>query len=63
MAKGFDAVVEDGKLVIKNEGKVRKFVDKVEQITLTASFRVKRGRRCSYAERAVFRLVKDELCC
>lgn len=60
MAKGFDAVVEDGKLVIKNEGKVRKFVDKVEQITFNGKLSREKGQEvliCS--ERAVFRLVKD----
>ncbi|MCL2126168.1 MAG: hypothetical protein FWH33_09315 [Oscillospiraceae bacterium] len=59
-AKGFEADVEGGKLVIKNEGKVPKFVDKVEQITFNGKLSRQKGQEVVICtERCVFRLVKD----
>jgi propionate CoA-transferase len=57
-AKDFESSVENGKLVITSEGKIPKFVDKVEQITFNGKLAREEGREvviCS--ERAVFRLV------
>ena len=59
-AKDFESSVQDGKLVITSEGKIPKFVDKVEQITFNGKLAREEGREviiCS--ERAVFRLVRD----
>ena len=59
-AKDFEASVREGKLVITSEGKIPKFVNRVEQITFNGKLAREEGREiiiCS--ERAVFRLVRD----
>jgi propionate CoA-transferase len=54
---GLEAVVEDGALHIRNEGKVRKFVAEVEQITLSAARAVSQRQDVMYVtERCVFEL-------
>ncbi len=54
--------VEDGALHILNEGKVRKFVDQVEQITFSAARAVEIGQQVIYVtERCVFSLGPDGL--
>jgi len=59
-AKGFESSVEGGKLVITNEGKVPKFVDKVDQITFNGKLSREKGQEVVICtERCVFRLVED----
>ena len=54
---GFDAAVTDGAIDIKKEGKHRKFVDKVSQITFSGAEAAKRGQEVVYVtERCVFQL-------
>ncbi|OOO27703.1 hypothetical protein BS627_02995 [Agrobacterium salinitolerans] len=54
-AGGLDVGTEDGRLIIKNEGKFSKFVPAVEQVTFNAKLAVERGQRVTYVtERAVF---------
>ena len=58
--KDFDSEVKDGKVVIKSEGKVSKFVDKVDQITFNGKLSREKGQEVVICtERCVFRLVKD----
>lgn len=58
--KGFESSIEDGRLVIKNEGKVPKFVGKVDQITFNGKLSRDKGQEVLICtERAVFRLVKE----
>ena len=45
---GFDAAVTDGAIEIKKEGKHRKFVDKVSQITFSGAEAAKRGQEVVY---------------
>ncbi len=53
---GLRVAVDDGQLRIEQEGKHRKLVPRVEQITLNASRAIARGQRILYiTERAVFR--------
>ena len=55
-AGGLEIAVEDGALRIVTEGKVRKFVDAVEQITFSAERAVATGQPVLYVtERCVFR--------
>ena len=54
-AKGLEETIEDGKLVIKQEGKLKKFVKKSLQLTFDANLAVKRGQKLLYiTERCVF---------
>jgi propionate CoA-transferase len=54
---GLDAAVTDGAIEIKKEGKHRKFVDKVSQITFSGAEAAKRGQEVVYVtERCVFQL-------
>lgn len=56
-AGGLKVAVEDGKLRIVSEGRTKKLVDKVQQITFSGSFATKAGQNVLYiTERAVFRL-------
>jgi propionate CoA-transferase len=57
-AGGLEVRVEDGCIVVANEGKARKFLSDVEQITFSGPYSAKRGQRVLYVtERAVFELV------
>ena len=56
-AKGAKIVTGDGNVRIERHGEVRKFVDRVEQITFSGAQARLRGREIFYVtERAVFRL-------
>ena len=56
-AGGLVAVPDAGQLSIEQEGRHRKFVEKVEQITFSGNEALKRGQRVLYVtERAVFQL-------
>ena len=59
-AKDFEASIENGKLTITSEGKVPKFVEKVEQITFNGKLSREKGQEVVICtERCVFKLVKD----
>jgi propionate CoA-transferase len=59
-AKGFDCEVGGGRLTVKSEGAIRKFVPQVEQITFNGSLARESGRTILYVtERAVFELKKE----
>ena len=52
----------EGKLTIQSEGKMRKFVSKVNQITFSAKYAQRTGQQVLYiTERAVFCLKQDGL--
>ena len=54
---GFDATIKDGRLRIKTEGKHKKFVRQVEQITFSGIEAAKRDQEVLYVtERCTFRL-------
>jgi propionate CoA-transferase len=56
-AGGLDVAVEDGRLVIRKDGKAKKFVRLVEQVTFSGKRAVQTGQRVLYVtERCVFRL-------
>ena len=56
---GLQVEVEDGRLRVVNEGKVRKFVAEVEQLSFSAGRSLRLGQEVLYVtERAVFRLVE-----
>ncbi|MDR3230711.1 MAG: 3-oxoacid CoA-transferase [Synergistaceae bacterium] len=59
-ADGLKTKVEGGKLVVTQEGKERKFIDIVEQITFSGVYAAKTGQPVLYiTERAVLELRKD----
>ncbi|KXG76178.1 acyl CoA:acetate/3-ketoacid CoA transferase [Thermotalea metallivorans] len=59
-AGGLEVSTKDGKLVIENEGKVKKFIERVEQITFSGQYAKESKQPVLYiTERAVFEL-KDE---
>lgn len=61
-AGGLKVKVGDGKLTIENEGKAKKFVDAVEQITFSGEYASSIGQTVLYVtERAVFKLTTDGL--
>jgi propionate CoA-transferase len=56
-AGGLDVAVKDGALVIQREGKARKFVKRIEQVTFSGRYAASKGQRVLYVtERCVFRL-------
>ena len=56
-AGGIDAAVQDGILEIRTEGRHRKFVDAVQQVSFNAQYALACGQRVVYvSERAVFEL-------
>lgn len=61
-AGGLKVKIGEGKLTIENEGKAKKFVDTVEQITFSGEYASSIGQTVLYVtERAVFRLTADGL--
>lgn len=54
---GLKIAVEDGKLLISNEGKIKKFLTSVEQISFSGKYANEKGQSILYVtERAVFEL-------
>lgn len=61
-AGGLETALEDGKLKIVNEGRSKKFVSQVEQITFSGKYASKVKQPVLYiTERAVFRLSDEGL--
>ncbi|WP_130862857.1 acyl CoA:acetate/3-ketoacid CoA transferase [Bacilliculturomica massiliensis] len=59
-AGGLKETIEDGRLTVVQEGRQKKFVKTVEQITFSGSYAVKTGQPVLYiTERAVFELRAD----
>jgi len=59
-AGGLKVKVEGGKLTIENEGRAKKFLEHVEQITFSGKYAQKVGQPVMYiTERAVFRLTGE----
>lgn len=58
-AGGLKVAIENGKVVIKQEGKFKKMIPQVPEITFNGSDAIKRGQEVLYiTERAVFRLTE-----
>ena len=61
-AGGLEVAVENGELHILQEGKSRKFMNHVEQITFSGKYAQRLGKDVLYiTERAVFKLTKEGL--
>ncbi|SHI73301.1 propionate CoA-transferase [Geosporobacter subterraneus DSM 17957] len=61
-AGGLEIAAEGGKLIIQNEGKVKKFIQRVEQITFSGDYAKDIQQPVLYiTERAVFKLEKEGL--
>jgi propionate CoA-transferase len=61
-AGGLEVAVEDGRLRIVQEGRSRKFIEAVEQITFNGADAARRGQEVLFVtERAVFALTPDGL--
>lgn len=61
-AGGLKVDVKDGKLVIVNEGKIKKFIKQVEQVTFSAEYAKESNQIVVYVtERCVFELRKEGL--
>ena len=61
-AGGLETEFRDGRLIIAKEGRSRKFVSRVEHVTFSGDYALKRGHETLYVtERAVFRLTPKGL--
>lgn len=61
-AGGLKEEIKDGKLIIVQEGRSKKFIKKVQQVTFSGEFGAETGQNVLYVtERAVFKLVKGGL--
>jgi len=61
-ASGTEYEVKDGTINIIKEGKIKKFVDHVTQVTFSGEYSQKRGQKVLYVtERAVFTLEEGEM--
>lgn len=61
-ADGLDAIIQDGQLVIRREGRIRKFVQHVQQVSFAGHEAAITSRDVLFVtERAVFRLTVDGL--
>ncbi|MDD7909629.1 acyl CoA:acetate/3-ketoacid CoA transferase [Pseudovibrio exalbescens] len=61
-AAGLKVSAGEGRLVIEQEGRIKKFLDKVQQITFSANQARRNGKPVMYiTERAVFRLSEETL--
>ena len=61
-AGGLEVKVGDGQLTIIKEGKFRKFVEKIEQVTFSGEYAAKMGKKVLYiTERCVLTLTADGL--
>ncbi|HEX2843088.1 acyl CoA:acetate/3-ketoacid CoA transferase [Hyphomicrobium sp.] len=61
-AGGLEVAVEDGKLKIVKEGRARKFVKQVEQVTFSGTYAAQKGQPVIYVtERCVFQLTDHGL--
>jgi len=61
-AGGLKVAIGDGVLKILNEGRHRKFVDKIEQVTFSGEYAAKLGKKVLYVtERCVLALTADGL--
>lgn len=61
-AGGLRATAEEGSLVIAQEGRMKKFLNSVEQISFSGSYATRRKQTVLYVtERAVFRLHEGEM--
>jgi propionate CoA-transferase len=61
-AHGLKFTAKDGKAVVEKEGKARKFLDQVEQITFSGQYAAKVKQPVMYiTERAVFELIDGEV--
>jgi propionate CoA-transferase len=61
-AGGLKVAVEDGRLVIIKEGRARKFVNKIEQVTFSGPYAASTGKNVLYVtERCVFALTPQGL--
>ena len=62
MAGGLRVEVSDGQLKILNEGKHRKFVEKIDQVTFSGAYAAMQGKRVMYVtERCVLMLTPEGL--
>jgi propionate CoA-transferase len=56
-ASGLEVAVEEGRLLIRSEGRTPKFVERVEHVTYSGAVALRRGQEALYVtERCVFRL-------
>ena len=61
-AVGADIQIADGRLAVAAEGRVKKFVERVEQITFSGKVAREEGRKILFVtERCVFKLVREGL--